>query len=305
MGIGEDDVAVWQPSRSHRSVIKTDAMVEDVHFTRTAMSAVEVGHRVLAANLSDMAGKGAKPVLVTVAFGVSPAIDAEWIRDCYRGMEALAEASGTAIAGGDITRAAAVFISITIIGEVRASNLKLRGGARPGDVVAVTGPLGTSRAGLEIALDRPDLAALPEAALALATYRTPAPRLAEGRFLAASRNVHAMMDLSDGLSMDLPRMAALSKCGAVIERVPVAESARAVAVAAGDDPNDYALNGGEDFELLVAIEARAFDYLAARYKGRFGRPLERIGRFTAEGGVRLEREGAVEELVRGGWDHLR
>jgi thiamine-monophosphate kinase len=154
LGIG-DDAAAWQPSRSHLSVITTDALIEDVHFTRAAMSAADVGHRSLAANLSDIAAMGARPVLATVAFGVSSAIDEEWVRDFYRGLTGLATRTGTAIAGGDIVRAPVVSISITVVGEVRRSSMKTRSGARAGDVIAVTGPLGASRAGCEIALDRP------------------------------------------------------------------------------------------------------------------------------------------------------
>ena len=146
VGIG-DDAAVWQPSRSRRSVITTDALVEGVHFTRTAMSASDIGHRALASNLSDIAAMGAKPVLATIAFGVSGDVDEAWILACYRGLAALAKRTTCAIAGGDIVRTPVVTISITVVGEVRASNLKTRSGMQPGDVIAVTGPLGAEPRG--------------------------------------------------------------------------------------------------------------------------------------------------------------
>ncbi len=296
---------MWQPSRSHRSIIKTDALIEGVHFTRDAMSAAEVGYRALAANLSDVAAKGARPVLMTIAFGISPETDEVWIRDFYRGMAALAESTGTAIAGGDLVRAPVITISITIIGEVRSTNCKLRSGARVGDVIAVTGPLGASRAGLAVALEHRDASALPQASRALAAFRTPTPRLREGRWLAASSNVHAMMDLSDGLSTDLARMARLSRCGAVVENVPIDPAAVEIAAAIGDDPIDYALNGGEDYELLAAIDARAFPYLAKRFAARFGKPLLRVGRFVSDEGVRIVDGGSERILESRGWDHLR
>jgi thiamine-monophosphate kinase len=269
------------------------------------MSAAEVGYRALACNLSDIAGKGAHPVLMTIAFGVSPTTGEDWIRDFYRGMAELAASSGTAIAGGDIMRAPVITVSITIIGEIRASNLKLRSGARPGDVAVVTGPLGASRAGLLIAVERRDLEVLPEAPKALAAYRTPSPRLEEGRWLAASKNVHAMMDLSDGLSTDLPRMCRLSGCSAIIDDVPIDPAASATAPRAGADPADYALHGGEDYELLAAVDARAFNHLARRFAQRFGKPLLRVGTFARGEGVRISRNGAVEPLANAGWDHLR
>lgn len=301
VGIG-DDAAVWQPSRSHRSVITTDALIEGVHFTRDAMSAADVGHRALASNLSDVAAMGAKPVLATIAFGISPEVDEDWILACYRGIAALAERSSCAIAGGDIVRAPAVTISITVVGEVRPSNLKTRAGMRAGDTIALTGPLGASRAGLALALTGgPDPSDASSRAV-LAAFRTPEPRLAEGRWLAASRNVRAMMDTSDGLSTDLPRLARASGTGATIETVPVSAAARAVAERIGADAERWALDGGEDFELLVAVAARAFTHLAGRFHARFGRPLLRVGVATAEPGVRFADGRAVTSA---GWDHLR
>lgn len=301
VGIG-DDAAVWQPSRSHRSVITTDALVEGVHFTRAAMSAADVGHRALASNLSDIAAMGAKPVLATIAFGVGPGADEAWILECYRGIAALAERAQCAIAGGDIVRAPAITIAITIVGEVRPSNLKTRAGMLPGDTIAVTGPLGASRAGLAVAVEHPALASEPAAAEVLRAFRTPEPRLAEGRWLAASRNVRAMMDTSDGLSTDLARLARASACGAIIDTVPVSDAARAIATAAGADAEAWALDGGEDFELLVAVASRAFSHLAGRFHARFGRPLLRVGVASPELGVRRTDGGAVTSA---GWDHLR
>jgi thiamine-monophosphate kinase len=301
LGIG-DDAAAWQPSRSNRSVITTDALVEGVHFTRPAMSAYDAGRRALASNLSDIAAMGARPVLATVALGFPPGTDPAWILACYDGIAALATEARCAIAGGDLTRAPAIVLSITVVGEVRASNLKRRDGARPGDIVAVTGPLGASRAGLQLALERPDLEDDPEFAEALQAYRTPQPRLREGRWFGASRHVRAMMDLSDGLSTDLVRLCAASGVAAVIDHVPVHDAARRVAARSGDDPEAWALGGGEDFELLVAIEKRAFRHLAARFAPRFGRALIAVGRLTEGAGVRLA-NGAV--IDASGWDHFR
>jgi thiamine-monophosphate kinase len=266
------------------------------------MSAADVGHRALASNLSDVAAMGAAPVLATIAFGVGPQTGDAWILDCYRGIAALAERAKCAIAGGDIVRAPAITISITVVGEVRPSNLKTRAGMHPGDVIALTGPLGASRAGLAVAVESAAPEDDPAAAEALRAFRTPEPRLAEGRWLGASRNVHAMMDVSDGLSTDLARMARASNAGALIEEVPVAAAARAVAAHSGADAERWALDGGEDFELLIAVAARAFSHLAARYRVRFGRPLLRVGVATAGAGLRRSDGTAVEGA---GWDHLR
>ena len=114
-----------------------------------------------------------------------------------------------------------------------------------------------------------------------------------------------MMDLSDGLSTDLPRMCAASACGARVEDVPVDPAASVVAASTGADPLAFALDGGEDFELLVAVDRRAFDYLSRRFAGRFGRPLLRVGTFVAEPTLSIRRDGKEQPLHSAGWDHLR
>ena len=302
VGIG-DDAAVWQPSRSQRSVISSDALIEAVHFSREWMAPEHIGWRAMAANLSDLAAMGARPRLGTVALGISPEWTQSAILDCYRGMARCAQSYDLAIAGGDLVRAPVLTIAITVVGEVRASNLKTRDGTRPGDVFALTGPLGASRAGLDVARGAVTLEK-DLAAHAFAAHATPQPRIAMGRWLGASANVHAMMDCSDGLSTDLARMAKAGRVGARIERVPVAAAAAAAATALGVDPESYALAGGEDFELLVAVEARAFDHLAQRFRARFGRPLERLGQARADERIVVVKQGREEPLARTGWDHF-
>jgi thiamine-monophosphate kinase len=298
LGIG-DDAAVWQPSRSHRSVITTDMLVEGVHFTRSLMSLRDAGWRALVANASDLAAMGARPLLATIALGVPPDAGFDDVRELYEGLAAAAKALRIDIVGGDLSRAPSLTIAIAAIGEVRVSNVKTRAGGLPGAIVAVTGELGAARAGLDVA-GNPSL--LPEelARVALEAFRRPQARCAEGRFFGASRNVRAMMDCSDGLSTDLDRLCAASRCGAVLEHVPAAVAAQAAAARLGEDPERYALAGGEDFELLVAVVPRAFGHLAQRFAARFGRPLQRVGILRAAPGI----EFRGELLQRSGWDHF-
>ena len=264
-----------------------------------------IGHRAMAANLSDVAAMGARPVLATVALGVAAAADEAWILACYRGMTALAGAHGTAIVGGDIVRAPVLTLALTVIGEVSPSRLKRRDGGRPGDVLAVTGPLGASRAGLEL-VRRPELM-IDEASrtAALTAFATPSPRVREGRWLAASVNVRAMMDASDGLSTDLGRLARASACGATVDDLPIHPAATAVARAADADPESYALDGGEDFELIVSIAPRAFAHLARRYATHFSKPLLRIGHLDATPGLRRSAEDGDRDLCAAGYDHFQ
>lgn len=299
-----DDAALWQPSRSHRSVVTTDALIEGVHFRRETMPPHDIGWRAMAANLSDLAATGARPVLATVALGVAPGISEDEVCEIYGGMLAIAAQHRCTIAGGDVTRAPALTLSITAIGEVRPSHVKGRGGARPGYIAAVTGPLGASRAGLHLA-DNPDMLAQELREEALRAHGRPEPRVAEGRWLAASANVRAMMDISDGLSTDLRRMCERSNCAAVVESVPVAASAAEMAKARGEDAQAYALAGGEDFELLAAIAPRAFAYLRGQFAKHFKRELYAVGRFREGSGVFLRCASGEEPLEATGWDHLQ
>lgn len=302
LGIG-DDAAVWQPSRSHRSVITTDASIEGVHFSLEWMNAEDAGWRAMAANASDVAAMGARPVLATIAFGVPPSADRDAILAWYRGLDACARNAGIEIAGGDLTRAPVWTIAITVVGEVRATSVKPRSGARSGDVLAVTGELGASRAGLLHLSGRVRLME-PGASEAALAHRRPQPRVREGRWLAASRHVHAMIDCSDGLSTDLHRLLAASRAGARLETIPVAPAARAAAAELGEDPDAFALQGGEDFELLTAIDHRAFPYLNRKFTARFGRPLHRLGIVQADERVVLVKEGRDLPVTSSGWDHF-
>ncbi|HZT13718.1 MAG TPA: thiamine-phosphate kinase [Candidatus Baltobacteraceae bacterium] len=300
-----DDAAVWQPSRSHRSVITTDVLVEGRHFTRESMTLHDAGYRAMAANLSDLAAMAARPVLATVALTVPAELSLVEILELYTGMLAIASPCGCAIAGGDTAVGDQLSIAIAAIGQTRPAHVKGRRGARPGDVAAVTGMLGASRAGLYVSRD-PAILDGPLAQDALASHRRPTPRIAEGRWLGASASVRAMMDVSDGLAADLPRVCAASGCGAVVtaEQIPVAPSAHSVASALHEDPALFALAGGEDFELLAAIDARAFGHLQRRFRARFGRELFEVGRFTEGSGVRLRKGGIEEPLARAGYDHF-
>ncbi|MBC5829463.1 MAG: thiamine-phosphate kinase [Candidatus Eremiobacteraeota bacterium] len=308
VGVG-DDAAAWRPSRSNLSVISTDAAIEGVHFTLNTMAPRDLGARALGAALSDLAAMGARPVLATIAMGLPHTVSVSFVCELYRGLNALALKTRTVIAGGDIVRAPGVSLCVTVVGEVSRAHLKRRSDARAGDVLAVTGLLGASRAGLRI-LQQPQLLASADARdepamhEAVRIHRTPEPRLREGAWLAASTSVHAMMDLSDGLSTDLARMCRASGCSAEIQVVPVAQAARHVAKRTGEDADAFALGGGEDFELLLAVRKRSFAHLARRFHVRFRRELHCIGAFIEGTGVFLRTTGARKPLESSGWDHL-
>jgi thiamine-monophosphate kinase len=291
-----DDAAAWKPSRSKLSLITTDALVDGVHFISGQTTPEAFGHKALAVNLSDIAAMGGEPVIAVVALGVTESIDEAWASRFYRGMHALAQRHRCAIGGGDIVRTPQLLVALTVVGEVRRSNLRLRRGAKAGDLVCVTGPLGLSAGALR-------LGAKAAPALRLA-YQTPMPRLREGKFLGASRSVHAMMDISDGLSLDVSRMAKASRLDVYLD-LDAIRAHRPRALDGVEDGLDLMLYGGDDYELLAAIEARAYAYLSRRFKALFKRELWVAGRFESGPGNVWEQEGAAcRPHAPRGYDHL-
>jgi len=304
VGIG-DDAAVWKAPRSHVSVISTDALVDGVHFRSESTTPHALGHKALAVNLSDIAAMGAAPVLAVVALGITDVVDERWARELYAGMSALAIRYGCAIAGGDIVRSPVLSISVTAVGDVRKSGLRLRSGAKPGDVACITGPLGLAAAGLIhnsiVRSNGPSGPLSPHESLILAAYETPQPRVHEGRFLAASRSTHALMDISDGLSLDVARMARASGVDVCLDLAHLSPHP----ALAGMDAMELMLHGGDDYELLAAVDARAFSHLAKRFAARFKRALEPVGRFEkGDGKVWALEGGSRREHVPRGYDHL-
>ena len=311
VGIG-DDAAAWKAPRSHLSLITTDTLVDGVHFLSAQTTPASLGHKALAVNLSDIAAMGGRPALAVVALGVTDVVDERWAREFYAGMAALARRCGCDIAGGDIVRSPVLSLSVTVAGDVRRSDLRLRSGAKPGDVACVTGPLGLAAAGLRLFRHEPNVGKgnhgpsgpcpAKHVALLRAAYETPAPRLDEGGFLGSSRATHAMMDVSDGLSLDLARMARASGVDATIDLDALRPHA---ALAGFDDVADLMLHGGDDYELLVAVDARAYPHLAKRYLSRFKRELAAIGKFDKGAGhVWESRAGRRSEHIARGYDHL-
>jgi thiamine-monophosphate kinase len=295
VGIG-DDAAAWKPARSHLSLITTDALVDDVHFRLAQTTPEMLGHKALAVNLSDIAAMGGRPVLAVVALGVTDDLDEAWARRFYQGMSKLARRARCTIAGGDIVRAPALTIMVTVVGEVRQSSLRLRSGARPGDFACVSGPLGLSAAYLR---------GLSSAGETRTAYEAPSPRLAEGKLLGASRAVHAMMDISDGLSLDASRMARASGLDVCLDLAAL-RAHRPGALDGRSDALELMLSGGDDYELLAAVDPRAYANLARRYRARFGRELWVAGRFeSGQGKVWTSEGGERQPHEPRGYDHLK
>ena len=277
LGIG-DDCAIVRPRGAREDLLFTsDMLLDGVHFHPDTHSAEDVGHKALARGLSDVAAMGGEPRFCLLSLGVARWADERWVDGFYRGFLALARKTGTVLAGGDLARAWQVACDVTVCGVVPRGQALRRDGARPGDIIYVSGRLGGSALGLETRAGAP-----------WKRHLRPEPRLRLGRFLREKLHATAAMDISDGLSLDLHRLCRASHVGAEIAQPPRYPGATLA----------QALHGGEDYELLFTVPPQV------RVPASFERlPLERIGTIhkNAPGAVMMDGK-PLEPL---GYDHFR
>lgn len=287
-----DDAAVLRPRPGEDLVATVDAVVEGVHFD-ASFGPRDIGWKALAVNLSDLAAMGARPMHALVALALPPGASPRTATEIARGLGACARAYGTAIVGGNVTRAGELSVTVTALGTVPAGRAVLRSGAQPGDLVAVTGTLGDAALGLRAHAPR---------ALAL-RQRRPAPRLAAGRALAGL--VRAAIDVSDGLTQDLGHVCRASGVGARIglADLPLSPAYRRM-MRGLRDPWAPALGGGEDYELVLALPPQALGRARAAAK-RARTPLTVVGRFVRGRGVKVVGDLGESLPVPEGHDHLR
>lgn len=300
-----DDAAVTVPGGA--TATSVDAIVDGVHFRREHFSLGQIGHKALAAALSDLAAMGAAPGEAYAALGVPADLDEEGCLELFDGIAALASNCGVSLAGGDVTRAAVLTVAMTVVGHGSgAESFVTRAGARPGDVVVVTGALGGAAAGL-LLLERPALAGSvsPEVGGELtARQREPRPALEAGMALAES-GATAMIDVSDGLGGDLAHLTAQSGVAMRVSaaELPLGRGVEAVAAAAGLDAAGLALSGGEDYELLATLPADRFQAASASVIAA-GTALTAIGWVAVGTGAEIRlRDGRLSEPA--GFDQLR
>ena len=310
LGIG-DDGAVLDALK--HPIVTVDALVENVHFRRDWTTPFALGVKSMAVNLSDLAAMGARPVAAFVALALPPDCSSEWTEQLYAGMESLAARYDFTVAGGDTTGAPLVFISVTLVGElcIEAGGQPLaRSGARVGDIVCVTGNLGDSAAGLAL-LQNPDLFAgkidVDARNYLLKRHFEPTPRLDEIADLMRRNRaeLHAALDLSDGLSGDCAHIARASGVDIEIdaEQLPISDACRAAARALDRAALDWALAGGEDYELCLCVAPQFVDEFTDLIP--IGRVLERANPNANNGAgeVRALENGRVREGAIG-WRHF-
>ena len=221
-GIG-DDCAIWRPAPGEDLLFTTDFLIEDVHFKRGLYSAADIGHKALARGLSDIAAMGGDARFCLLSLALAPSCDAGWVDRFYGGLLKLAARFGVSLAGGDLSHADRVLCDIVVCGAAPRGKALRRDGARAGDAIYVSGRLGRD----------------------WRQYRRPAPRIDFG--LKLRGRATACMDLSDGVSLDLHRLALASGVAASLDSIPVRRGATL----------EQALHGGEDYELLFTMRAGA------------------------------------------------
>lgn len=299
LGIG-DDAAVWR-SRGPLTLATTDSLVEGIHFRQKTATPQELGWKALAINLSDIAALGGIPEFALVTLALPQDTEVAWVEGLYEGLLACCQEYGVAVVGGDIVAAPLIVITVALTGRGSgARRLLRRNAARAGELIAVTGHLGTSAGGLRMLQEELTLPAADAAELRQAHLR-PQPRLGEAQALVTAE-VKAAIDLSDGLVADLAKLAYQSQVAAHIWswRLPIHP---ALARSFGPEALRLALEGGEDYELLFTTTQEAFVELSIE----LATPLTVIGEVMAGPPgqvVVLDEAGQPLAMGRGGWDHL-
>jgi thiamine-monophosphate kinase len=311
VGIG-DDVAVLQTSGSEYLLATCDVQVENVHFSRDAITPYQLGRKIAAINLSDIAAMAGTPLWALVSLALPQDLDVAFVDALYEGMQEQLQIAGAAIVGGNLSRIDAnIVVDLCLLGRVAPENLLLRSGARRGDLILVTGWLGDSKAGLEL-IRRPDLTVSEKSRRLLEQrHLMPQPRLIEGRELGASSLVHAMVDVSDGLVSDLRHICRASHVGAEIwmDSLPISPACMEAARVVGENASIWAMEGGEDYELLFTVPPGSSAEIQRIVEEEAGTCCHVLGRILDEAeGMRIRLENGTSTALSeksAGWDHFR
>lgn len=300
-GIGDDAAVLCAPRRAEW-VLTCDAFLENVHFLARAHPPQAVGFKALARATSDLAAMGAVPRFFLLSLALPSHRTTVWLDDFLAGMARAARRFQLLLAGGDTAQHPTVAINVTVLGEVEPGRAVLRSGARPGDLLYVTGCLGAAQLGLELVLRgmyrerrwRP----------LLRPHLYPELRLALGQWLSRRRLASAMIDTSDGLSADLEHLCRASGVGARLwaDRIPIVRFPPSLREH-GFDPRELALHGGEDYELLFTVPRRLEKLIPKVYQGTRITPIGEVTREKMM--VLVGSEGRTTTLAARGWDHFR
>jgi thiamine-monophosphate kinase len=297
LGIG-DDAALFSQRSGFETILTCDWFLEGTHFLRDKHPADSIGWKCLARAVSDVPAMGGTPRCFLLSLALPSALTGAWLDAFLVGLRRAQRRLGCVLAGGDTARSNRILIQVTVVGEVHSGAAVLRSGAKPGDLIYVSGRLGEAESGLRRLLGQKRIA---HADPALRKHLYPEPRLRLGSWLAKNRIATAMMDLSDGLSTDLARLCGASRVGARIDTscLPLASAHQGQQ----KDVLNLALHGGDDYELLFTASPAS----RRRIPKNFARVrLTQIGEITRQRTLQLiDAGGSARTLVEGGWDSFR
>jgi thiamine-monophosphate kinase len=297
-----DDVSACEIGRGNLAVLKTDMLVDKTDVPK-GMSLWQAARKAVVMNVSDFAAKGVRPIAMLVSLGIPRSLRQSDIEEIGSGLNAGAREYGAYLIGGDTGEASDLVISLSVFGMTRKGKLMLRSGARPGDLLAVTGPFGKPLAGLKILVD--NFKASKEIKKTLVeSVLTPQARLEEGLALSRTGAVSAAIDSSDGLAWSLHEIARASKVGVSVSYLPVAKEAARFAKINKLDPSALALYGGEEYELILAVKP-ALWIKAEKAAEKAGGKLVTIGKISAGKNVTMETRGKHVLIAPKGYEHFK
>ncbi|UCG52751.1 MAG: thiamine-phosphate kinase [Candidatus Latescibacterota bacterium] len=301
-----DDTAVVRPKSGEDLLVTTDILVENRHFKRGWFTGRELGWRLAAVNLSDIAAMGGKPLYGTLSLALPSQVGVDFVRGVERGVRDHLAAYGATIVGGNVSGIQRTIVcDLSLVGSC-AKGRAWRRRCRPGrDAIVVVGSLGEARAGLDL-LER---GVRPRFSKKLIrAFKKPRPLLAVANLLRNEKAIHGAIDVSDGLSTDLIHICENSDAGCVIDAgtLPISKPLEAFCDKYGKDPTGMALNGGEDYALILSVDSAKARVICSRIKSALGLPARVIGRFTGDDGVYqiTDVRGRRRKFEAKGWDHL-
>jgi len=284
-----DDAAVFKTEKGLQ-VITTDTLVKGDHFRKEWFTPIQIGKKAIEINVSDIAAMGGIPKYALVSLAIPKDLDEDFVEGIYKGMWSVCKKYGIEIIGGNMTHSDIIVISITLTGEVDKKNLCLRSGAKPGDLIFVSGHLGNGRAGLRLFEENVD-----GFNKIRKNYLEPKAQLDFS--IKISPYVNSLIDISDGLASEINHICKESKCGAIIykDKIPINEDVRLLAKKLNEDEYEYALYGGEDFQLVYSVSKENIN----KTNGFL------IGEITKDKNILLSYKGKKKKLINAGYDHFK
>lgn len=297
-----DDVAAFDLENGKLAVLKTDMLVGKTDVPKT-MSLLQAARKAVVMNVSDFAAKGVKPKALIVSLGLPRGLGKSSIEEIGKGLNAGAREYDTYVIGGDTGEASDLIINVSVFGTAKKVNIMLRSGAKPGDIVAVTGQFGKTAAGIKILTENIHTPKDIREKL-VESVLIPHARLREGLALGTARVVTAAIDSSDGLAWSLNEIAEASNIGFVIDKLPIAEEAEEFAKSNKLDSAELALYGGEEYELVLTVKQEGWKK-AKQATADIGSELLPIGKVTAGRSIVLSAKGKTCSIEAKGYEHFK